>query len=396
MRYVYTVADKQGKKKHGVLEAESRDKAIALLKSKKLTIIFLSPEMKQKALALPYVSSFEKMAMTKHIAIMLKAGLSIDAIMKTLLLQFSGKLHSVLDEVGKSVASGSSLAESLEAHPRIFNEYYTNMVRAGEASGNLPENLERLAERLSKDHELRQKVTSAMFYPAIVMALTIALALSISLFVLPRLTNLFTAFDFELPFATKVMLFLSQFMANHGFWVALMVIIGLPAIIIFLKLKLVRPYSHWIYLRLPLLKNLILDINLARFSIILSSLLESGLTIDKSIRITRDVLTNYRYKMALARLYDSVKTGKPLSDVLSEFEHLFPPFVIQMIASGEESGKMEDMLVYLGEFYDKELDTKLKNLSTIVEPLLLVIIGLMVAFTAVAVITPVYNFIGNI
>ncbi len=396
MRYVYTVADKKGEKKHGVIEADDRKKAIAELKRSGKTIIFLSAETKKIILYLPYVSSFEKMAMTKHLAIMLKAGLTLDATMKTLILQFTGKLRSVLDDVYDSIEAGSGLAEAMAQHPRVFNDYFVNMVKAGESSGNLPENLERLADRLSKDHELKQKVVSAMFYPTMVFALTLALALSISLFVLPRLTGLFKAFDFELPLTTKIMLVFSNFMANHGVLAAMIVIIGIPTFIFVLRLKPVRPFSHALYLKLPLINKLIMDINLARFSIILSSLLESGLPIDKAVKICRDVIGNYRYKAAIQRLNEGIVTGKPASDVLSEFQSIFPPFVVQMIASGEESGKLEDMLSYLGEFYEKELDNKLKNLSTIVEPGLLIIIGLMVAFTAIAIITPVYNFIGEI
>ncbi len=396
MKFQFTATTKKGKKQTGVIEGDSREKVIAELKRRQLTVIFLSLKRRPRLITLPFVTTFEIMAMTKHLAIMLRSGLSISTALKTLTTQFSGKMRKTLEEILENIEGGGSLADAMAAHPRIFNDYYVNIIRSGEASGNLTENLEQLATRYSKDVEIKRKATSAAFYPAIVLSLTATLGIIVSFFVLPRLTNIFRAFDFELPLSTRILLFVSRMISDHGTLLATTIIISIPLIIFTLRSKWVRPYAHRVYLRIPMVSGLITIVNLGRFSIILGSLLDSGIPINKAIPITRDVLTNESYKRSFKRISEGIDTGKTLSSMLNEFPHLFPPFVIQMVAAGEQTGKLNEMLIYLAEFYEQELDAKLKNLSIIIEPLLLIVIGIIVAFMALAIITPVYNFLGAI
>jgi type II secretory pathway component PulF len=396
MKFIFVATTGQGQRRRGVVEAPSRVEALRELKRRKLTPLSLSPERRGTEIVIPYVTPLEKVVLTKHLAIMLRAGITLSSALETLVLQSRGYLRGVLEALRDDVEAGERLADAMAAHPRVFSDYYINMVRAGEESGNLAENLEQLSLRFGKDYELRRKAQSAMFYPALVLTLTAALGLLISLFVLPRLSNLFQAFDFELPLSTRVLIAVSAFLAENGVAATIVLVAGVVAGVSLLRSRALRPATHRVYLRLPIVREVIRFVNLARLSMVLGSLLRSGIPINHAIPITANVLTNAAYKQALLRASDRVNTGEPLSTLLQQNLHLFPPFVYRMVLIGEQTGKLDEMLFYLAEFYETELDTVLKNVSTFIEPLLLVVIGLVVAFTALAIITPVYNFIGAI
>jgi len=224
----------------------------------------------------------------------------------------------------------------------------------------------------------------------------VALGMVISLFVLPRLTGLFRSFDFELHLTTRILLAFSRFMADYGIVTVIGLLILIPLVIYAFRSKAIRPFTHALLLRTPIVGGVIQRVNLGRFTMILGSLLQNGVPINKAMPITHEVLSNESYRKALEKAGKRIDTGEPLSITLAAHTAIFPPFVIQMIGAGEQSGRMEDMLFYLADFYEQELDATLKNLSVIIEPILLISIGLLVAFTAFAIITPVYNLIGSI
>lgn len=379
----------------GTLEATSRATAIRELKDRSLVVMSLVAEERGSTFEIGFISVLEKVTLTKHLGIMLRAGVTLDESLRILEFQARGKLKQVLRRVRADVEAGKRLADALEAHPRVFNPYFVNMIRAGEESGNLVENLDALALRFGKDYELRQKALSAMFYPALVLTLTFSLGLIISLFVLPRLTSLFRAFDFELPWTTRLLIAASNFMVSYGLFVTVGLIGGIILVMWAARQRFMAPFMHWLYLHLPIVRNVSRTVNLARFSMVLGSLLKSGIPISLAIPITGNVLGNMAYRRVLTDISPRVDAGEPLSVTLED-SSLFPPFVTRMILVGEETGKLEEVLFYLAEFYESELDITLKNLSTVIEPLLLVTIGLIVAGVTLSIITPIYNFISVI
>jgi len=232
-----------------------------------------------------------------------------------------------------------------------------------------------------------------MLYPAIVMSLTGGLGVLIALFVLPRLTTLFSSFDFQLPLATRILFAISIFLSDYGIEFVLGMSVLIVGVIWLSKAKFAAPFVHRVYLHLPIVKRVVKELNLTRFSLVLGSLLSSGIPIRESIKITSDVLGNKVFHKILVDSVPKISAGEPLSVVLEEHPSVFPPFVTRMIAIGEESGQLESVLAYLSDFYENELDQSLKNISVLIEPVLLIFIGLVVAFFALAVITPVYNFV---
>lgn len=395
MKFLYTATGKDGKKSGAEIEAPNRQAALKLLKELKLTVTSLMAVERGKELYLSKISQLQKVVLTKHLAIMLHAGIALDEALRILEMQSKGKLRAVLAEVRQRVESGERLADAFSGHPSVFNTFYVNMVRAGEESGNLADNLEQLALRYGKDFELRRKAQSAMLYPALVLVLTGALGMVVSLFVLPRLTTLFRAFRFELPWYTRLLISVSEFMADYGILTFVLVILAVVGAAWLFRAPFAAPVVHRLYLRVPVAKEISRTVNLARFSMVLGSLLRSGVPITAAVAVTGNVLGNAAYRDTLLRAVPRVDTGEPLSSILEE-SPLFPMFTTRMLQVGEQTGKLEDMLAYLSQFYESELDNTLKNLSTLIEPVLLVTVGLIVAFVALSIITPIDNFIGQI
>lgn len=235
-----------------------------------------------------------------------------------------------------------------------------------------------------------------MLYPIIVIVAALSIGISLSIFVLPQVLKLFQSITVKLPPSTRALMAFSQFMTRHG-------LLALAAAIAFifvlwnvLRLKPVRPYYHAFILRLPIFGTLTKNYNLAAFARTMHTLLRSGLAIGEAFKITSDTLNNESYKRALLTVRDAIETGAPASLVLEEQSRLFPPTATRMLGVGEKTGKLEETFNYLAQFYEDEVDTTTKNLSTVLEPVLLIVVGLGVAFVAISVILPIYGFIGNI
>jgi type IV pilus assembly protein PilC len=326
---------------------------------------------------------------------MLKAGVGLDECLETLANQSKGKLGEVLFEIHKDVVSGMTLADAVAKHEKIFNSYYVSMIRAGEESGNLVEDLEQLASRYEKDHDLLLKVRSALLYPSIVLALAIGLGISVTMFIFPKLITLFNSIKYELPWYTKAMISTAKFLTTYGWQTMFGIIIFIALIIYLAKKPFSAPVMHRFYLNFPIVGQIDHTLNMSRFCLIFGTLLKSGIPIAKALTITGNLMGNVVYKETLLSAVTRVKNGEPFSSVIEDSE-LFPLFAKRMLIIGEQTGKLTDMLLYLSNFYESELDSMLKNLSTILEPVLIVFIGLVVLSVALSIITPIYNFVGQV
>ena len=332
----------------------------------------------------------------KHLAVMLRSGLSITEALQTAQEAARGKLNKVTAVVLESVVWGQSLSSSLSEYPRVFPGLFVNVTRAGEVSGTLPENLENIAEQLEKERQLLNKIRGAMIYPVIILAATFALGLGISFIVLPKITPLFEGLQIELPITTRLLISFSHFVQQYNVLLLVGILGAAGGLVWIVRQQFARPVTHWLLLHSPILKNITKSSNLARFSRTLGMLLKSGVHIDEALDITKSTMGNYYYQAALERVSRNTRVGAKLSENLEQFPALFPVIVTRMIQVGEETGKFEETLFYLADFYEAEVDNATKSLSTAIEPLLLLFIGLIVGFLALSIITPIYDVTGNI
>ncbi len=332
----------------------------------------------------------------KNLAVMIAAGLTIIEALRVAAESAGGKLKNIILSLANSVESGSTLADAMGKYPRIFSGLFINAVYAGERSGTLSENLEYVAEQLRKEKELSGKIRGALLYPAVVLVATFALGLAMAFFILPKITPLFEGLSVALPASTRALLWISKFIGAHGTVLIISIISAVAVITVLVRQKFSRVVTHWIFLHVPILRSVIKHVTLARFCRTLGTLLKSGLHIDEAVAIAADTSGNYYYTKNLRVACEALKTGSRLATNLAYKPALFPPLVTRMIMVGEESGSLEGNLLYLASFYEDEIDSDAKTLTTSLEPILLLFVGCVVGFLALSIITPIYNITGSV
>lgn len=338
----------------------------------------------------------QKVLFAKNLAIMLKSGMTLVEALHTVRDSVSGKFRSILSKVIKKVESGVPLSDSLSKYKKVFPEVFINVAQAGESSGTLPENLENIANQLKKDKDLITKIKGAMVYPVIILIATFFLGIAVSFFILPKIIPLFESLEVDLPFSTRMLVSFSNLVESHGIILFGSIILFLLGLFWLLRKPFLRPATHWLIIKLPIIGRISRNANLARFSSTLGSLLKSGITIDEGLEITRRSVGNHYYKKELFRISKKIKAGSRLSNELTQNDFLFPAMTAKMVKVGEESGRFEESFAHLAEFYEGEVDTAIKNFTTMLEPLLLLFIGSIVGFLALSIISPIYDITGNI
>lgn len=401
MEFAYTIATRDGATQKGTLEAASARGAVASLRAQGFVVLALEEKKAERALSKALRSRFTRFPMTqrvffaRHLALILRAGIPIDRALDILSKQERNKsVRRVLQEMLALVQRGESFSATLARFPKMFSPLFVSIVRWGEIGGTLVESLEHLASQLEKDHDLRVKVRSAFIYPVIVIGATFALGVVMAVFILPRLVGLFDALRVDLPFTTRVFLAVSRLLLQYGvifIVVTPVVIIGGIAVV---RAKFSRPLVHRMLLRLPVFGTLTKQVNLARFDRILGSLIRSGIPIVEALDITSQSLGNLLFQRALLQLKNTAREGVPLGQEIGRYP-LFPPIQAQMIVVGESTGRLADVLLYLAEFTERDVDTRTKNLAVAVEPMLLIFIGVIVGGVAISVITPIYQLVGS-
>jgi type IV pilus assembly protein PilC len=344
------------------------------------------------------VSFQEKLMFTKHLDTMVSAGIPIVEALGTVVDQSkSAKFKEILAKVLADIKNGQSLAKTLAKYPEVFDDLYISLIKVGEESGTLEENLSFLSKQMTKDFRLRKKVRSAMIYPAIVIFAMSIMSIFVSLFVLPKLVDFFSSFDVDLPLMTKILLFIANLMKNYGIYIFLGVAVFVIILRIVTRLTAIRPKWHALLLRTPGVGKLISCGQLSHFARNFGTLIKSGVPVSKSLEITAATLTNLKFRNDLLSVSKSLNKGKNIGDSLAKRAYFeYPPLVSKMVSVGEKTGKLDETLLYLGNFYEDEVDDLSKNLSTVIEPILLIIIGIGVAFLAVAIISPIYELTGSI
>ncbi len=394
--FSYIALTKEGRREIGAVEAPSKFAAGHLLKEQG----FLPTEIREKKKSnvfdflksISTISLEEKTNMVENLGIMLKAGIPISRSLQILVKQSRNlKMRNVMTQIFNQVQAGKGLPDAMAEFPTVFSNIFVSMVRVGDMSGNLEKSLEYLSIQLHREADLKSKVKGAMIYPSVIVGAMVVIGTLMSIFVLPKLTSIFKDFSTSLPLITRIVIAFVDFMSNN----AVITILGMVGIVA-ATITAYRTYQgkrlfHILILHFYVISGIVKKVNLARFSRVLSSLLKSGIPIVQALEVSSDSMSNIPYKELTADTAQNVKLGKNLADSLGKNENLFPPLVIQMLQVGEESGTVAEILEQLASHYEEEVDTLLRNLSSIIEPLLLLVIGGVVGVLAMALISPIYN-----
>jgi type IV pilus assembly protein PilC len=299
-------------------------------------------------------------------------------------------------KISQLVEEGNSLSEAFAKYPDIFNIFYTSLIKTGEASGRISESLYYLSDHLEREHDIESQIKSAMIYPAFVICVLAGVVLIIMFFVMPRLIDLLKQTATKPPFFTALMMNFYAFMMNFG-WI---VIVGFMALAVFIVYYFTtkegkKKYDAWL-LKTPLIGSFFKKIYLITFAENISTLISAGLSINNALKITKDAINNFVYKKIIAEVGDGVSEGQKISAILVKYQDFIPPFVVQMIEVGEETGKLDKNLVEIVNFYQKEVNRAVATFTALLEPILIIVLGGIVALLAVSVIEPLYGALGTI
>jgi len=329
---------------------------------------------------------------------MLRAGLTLLESLQILQEQASTRrMRALMSAIYRRVERGDRFSDGLESFPGVFSPFFVNIIRSGEVSGTLEQNLDHLAVQYTKEHELRQKVRTALLYPGIVVVVAAFIGFFFATYVLPQVAGLFTGLKgIKLPLVTIIMLKVSAVAREHTFLSFISLFGGMWLVWWTLRRKRLAPFTHAALLKLPILRGIVRDVNLARFALVFGTLLRSGVEITQSLEVTTRVLGNLYYKKAMKRALAGVQRGQTLSEVLVLMPDLFPKVTSRMIGVGERAGRLEEVLGFLSDFYETEVENTMKNLQTILEPVMLLLIGVVALAMAFAILIPIYNFVSAI
>ena len=343
------------------------------------------------------VKMSEQILFTKNLSGMLHAGLSLYRAISVLEKQTKNPAMSkILLALGAEIDGGGTLSSGLEKFPKVFSKLFVSMVRAGEESGNLDKTLTEIGISLEKSNDLTKRIKGALIYPGVIFSAMILIGILMLAFVVPTLAKTFKDTGAKLPGTTQFIISLGDFFSNH----LLLAIIGFAVLVsgsmYLFRAPFMAKYIDYVVIRLPAIGTMSKELNTARTARTMSSLLFSGVPITRAIEITQDVVQNVYYKKVLVEAKDVIERGAPLSEVFKAHTDLYPIMMSEMMQVGEETGKLSDMLLEIASFYEGEIENRTKNLSTIIEPVLMVFIGVAVGFFAVSMIQPMYSLVNVI
>lgn len=338
------------------------------------------------------ISEIDKILFVRHLEVLMRSGFSISDGLKTVAKQVENtRFKAVVDGLARDVESGTSLSTSLARYPNVFPDVMVNIVEAGEETGEMSDLLARLAIHMKKLHALKSKVRSAMIYPSVVLVAMIAVSIVTITFVVPRMTVLFESSNAQLPLPTRILIGISDALIQHGLWFAL-ILVGLIVLVLrVLRNPKARLAFDKFLLKLPLFGRIIQKTNIANFTRTLSSFLKTDIPIVRTFNVVGMTLGNRAYREVVAEAAEKLRQGVSISSVLLSHGKLFPPVVTQIFVTGEQTGTLETIIEEIAEFYEADVDELLSNLATIIEPVLILILGAGVALLAVAVLLPLMS-----
>jgi len=402
MLFRYEASDSSGKISSGEMDTPSKQGVVDFLQKKNLIPIKIEDKSATTSKQFLSISLFDsitpidRIVLVRNLAATIKAGLSIMEALEIMIADTTKKsMQKVLLQAKINIQNGRPLSATFDTYKKSFPVIFVGLIKAGEVSGNLGKTLGELAQHLSREYNLGKKVKSALAYPIILLVASILVVSVLLIFVLPRLTTAFAQSGTELPMATKIVLGASNALT---FSLPLdLVIIGFMIwfFSFFRKTDTGRKLFYRIGLKTPVVKEIVKKVALVRFSRTLGSLISSGASITDSLKLTADSVGNYFYREALLESEKQIRSGVPFSRTLEPFPELFPRFLIGLIVVGEKTGTMDNVLKTFADFYDEEIENDLKDLTTFIEPILLLTMGLIIGTIAVSILLPIYKLVGS-
>lgn len=403
--FIYKALTKEGRETQGEIQADNKELAIDYLKRDQLLPLYLEKKGEGSGKISVFlswgifqggVSALDRMFLTRHLAAILKSGINLREALEVLEEDTQKTiLKKILNDAKKNLEKGQPLSTTFSAYQKHFSPVFVGLIKAGEASGTLEDALEGLGEQLQRDYELKKKVQSAMIYPAILMTASALIIILLLTFVMPRLTKALLQTKVKLPAITRFLLGLSGvFSANP--MITLVIFAGL---IISLVLIFRHPKGRQFFLaileKLPISRDLIKKLALSRFTRTFRNLLKSGMPALESLNITAKTVGNLSFENAILSAAEDVRKGSPLSQAIKKRSYLFPPLVTSIIGVGERTGTLERSLKTISDYYEEEVDRLLKNLVSLLEPLMLIVMGIIIAGIALSILLPIYQLVSS-
>jgi type IV pilus assembly protein PilC len=402
MKFVFKAKTEAGQDRSGVVEALSRDAAIQVLQNNGLTPFSVQEEGRDITLVRDIaklwegVSQKELMVMFRQLATLISARVPMVSALDTLADQASNRyLRIILKEIEDDVEDGASFSESLEKHPAVFEPLVINMLRAGEVSGTLQRAIEVVAENIEKNYQLSSKIKGALFYPGFVFSAALIIGFLVVTFILPKLTGLIRELGVAIPWYTEVLMWIGDFM--NAYWWAVLLVFFAAGLSFFYYINTTSGQADWnrVVLKLPVFGNLMKYVYITRFAENMSSLLNGGIPIVKALIIVSDVTGNLVFREVILHAAEEVKTGGAMSNVFLR-SLVIPPIVSQMIKIGEESGSVAKVLDGVADFYRSEVENITRNMTSLIEPILIVFLGIGVGVMVVGILMPIYDIAGKL
>lgn len=402
--FTYTAEKAGGEVYKGVAEARDRFELYEVVRREGGKIVSVVEDKSNSWLSIRFwntllasVKEYDKVLLARNLGSMLSAGLPLSRALSVIERQTRNlKLQDVIAEVSSSVRRGDTLHVSLGKFPRIFPSLFIAMVRAGEEGGDLAASLSLVGDQMERMYELKKKIRGALMYPSIIVLAIVGVGYLMMTSIVPTLAQTFAEMHVELPASTKAVIAFSDFLTNNVFTALALTVGTIAAIWTALRTTAGRHARDLVFLKMPLIGGLVREANAARTSRTLASLLSAGVDVLTALEITSEVVQNSYFRAVIADAQKQVGAGEPLSAAFQRNEKLYPPFVGEMMAVGEETGATPEMLKRLALYYENEVDSKTKDMSTIIEPFLMIFIGIAVGFFAMSMITPIYSLSSSV
>lgn len=400
--YKYKAKDKEGQIYERTIDVKNRFDIYNVIREDGSSVVSISEVKSLVSLAalgniFSRIKTHQKITFAKNLGTMINAGLPVTRALSVMGRQSRSKsFKKLISDLEMDVSHGKTLSDSLSKRPEVFSSLFVSMIKAGEESGNVSGALTIVANQMEKSYLLAKKVRGALIYPAVIVAVMIVLAILLLFFMVPTLTATFEGLGVQLPLSTRILIYLSNFLVEHTIIVLSVAVLVIAFSSLFLRSRVGQGLVDIVLLRIPIIGEMVKEFESARTTRTLSSLLSAGVEIVVALDVTIDVLQNHLYKNALKQVRAAIVKGEPISAIFIENERLYPLFVGEMITVGEETGKISEMLLSVASYYEEEVDQKTKDLSTIIEPVLMIIIGIGVGIFAISMLAPTYSLVDYI
>jgi len=401
--YSYFAKSLDGKEKEGTLEAKDERELAAILREEGYILILANQKEKKKKPKISFsffqrkISLKEKLFFVRNLQVMISAGISIPKALNSLAEQTKNKrFKKILLNLAEEITKGKNFSEAILSFPDVFSEFFQNMIKVGEETGNLENVLLKVAEQMEREYELKNRVVGALIYPAVILTFMVLEGIFMLAFVVPKLSQTFKELGVSLPFTTKIVISLGDFFTKYWYFLVLFVFLIFFLFQFLKKTETFKKFIDKIFLSLPIISPIVKNLNSAFFARSLSTLFSSGVPIIDSLEITSNTLDNFYFKSTLKGGIEKIKKGEKLSQILKNYPKIFPQTVIEMMAVGEETGQTAEVLGKLADFFEEEVTNATKNLVSVIEPLIMILVGAVVGFFAVSMVQPMYSMIQSI